>query len=188
MTDTLRTARLTLRPLDPADAPFIEAQCGAWDVARMLRVVPYPYPPGMAADYIRRMRAPDAAERAFALDATVSGGEPILGVLTLKPVEGGVRLGYWLGRPWWGLGYMSEAVSAALDAAFAEPGVAAAEAGVFSDNPASRRLLERLGFVFDSVEDVWNLARGETAPYHLGRLTRDAWRDRAAARFAEAER
>lgn len=200
MTEILRAARLTLRPLRDDDAPFIERHCGAWDVARMLRVVPWPYPPGMALDYIRRVRAPRstdrgadrAADRTWALDASVSGGEPVLGVLTVKRIEGGVRLGYWLGRPWWGLGYMSEAVTTALSDAFDDPAVGFAEAGVFADNPASRRLLERLGFRFEVVDDVWNAARAEPAPYHLGRLSRADWLAHAArrdaARFEDAER
>ncbi len=188
MTDMLRTARLTLRPLREEDAPFIERYCGAWDVARMLRAAPFPYPPGMALDYIRRVRARAADERAFALDASVSGGEPVLGVLTLRPVAGGVRLGYWLGRPWWGLGYMSEAVTAGLTDAFADAATGFAEAGVFADNAPSRRLLERLGFAFDSVADAWNAARAESAPYHLGRLTRARWLARQVAQFEAVER
>jgi RimJ/RimL family protein N-acetyltransferase len=179
MDETLSTARLRLRPPAPADAPAIEAHCGAWDVARMLAVVPFPYPPGMADAFVRSARTAYAA--AWTVDATPSGGPPLIGCVTWRATTDAagaptLRLGYWLGRPWHGFGYGTEAVAAAVDAAFADPARGVVEAGVFRDNLASRRLLERLGFRFADAAPQRSEARGADVACALGRLDRAGWR------------
>jgi RimJ/RimL family protein N-acetyltransferase len=178
MDETIRTARLTLRPLAPADAPAIETHVGARDVARMLTVVPHPYPPGLAAAFVAR--AAETHARAWAVDASPSGGAPLIGCVTWRATTDAagapaLRLGYWIGRPWQGFGYGTEAAGAAVDAAFADPARDFVEAGVHLDNPASRRVLEKLGFAFADAAPLWNAARGEAVAFALGRLDRARW-------------
>lgn len=192
MDETLRTARLLMRPLAPEDAPAIETHVGAWDVARMLAVVPFPYPPGLAAEFVRKARAGESHARAWALDATPSGGAPLIGVLTWRATTDAagaptLRLGYWLGRPWWGFGYATEAASAAVDAAFADPARAFVEAGVYIDNSASQRVLEKLGFRFGAAVPHFNAARGADALHAMGRLDRADWAARRLPRATAAQ-
>jgi RimJ/RimL family protein N-acetyltransferase len=79
------------------------------------------------------------------------------------------EMGYWLGRPYWGQGYATEA--ARKLAAFAFSGLKAGRltAGYFHDNPASGRVLEKIGFKPDGAEHRDCLARGHTV-YCLGML------------------
>lgn len=188
MRDVIETPRLILRPLTAADAPAMERFCGDWDVARMLRVVPWPYPPGMAQGYIRRVLAAEGGERAWAV---CHRDEPVelRGVVSTAPEdgEGAFRIGYWIGKPWWGMGLMTEAVAALCDVLI-EGGATALTAGVFTDNARSARLLEKIGFTFGAAPVAWNEARGEDVPYRRCLLTpaaRDAARD-ASARQAPA--
>jgi RimJ/RimL family protein N-acetyltransferase len=186
MQTIIETPRLRLRPLGEADAPDMERFCGDWDVARMLRVIPHPYPPGMARDYIRRLGAGVAPERAWAIVRRGQADAPLLGVVSIRYVGGSdrVRLGYWLGKPWWGCGYMTEAVAAVIDGVFDE-GAAGIDAGVFTDNDASLRVLEKLGFRFDGAAPAHNAARGEDAPYLQGHLERAGWTVRGIERAGE---
>ena len=177
MRETIRTERLLLRPLRDADAGPITLWCSQFRVASMLARVPHPYPPGAAEAFIERSTGPDAEERVWAIDGSPSGASEFLGVVSLKHGDKGgpARFGYWIGPPAWGLGYATEAAAAALGTGFAEGGLSAVEASVYHDNPASRRVLEKLGFapVGDRME--FCPARGENVLSARMRLERAAW-------------
>ncbi len=105
----IKTDRLLLRPLGPADAPALVPLIGDYEVSRWLSVVPHPYTLADGETFVREIAGP--WDRAITL-----AGE-LIGVVG---ISGG--LGYWLGRPFWGHGYMSEAAAALVGAWFAEDG------------------------------------------------------------------
>jgi len=76
-----------------------------------------------------------------------------VGGISLEPGEDVFRrsaeIGYWLGEPFWGRGIATEAVRAVSDYAFATFDVCRLEAGVFSWNAASARVLEKAGYVLE---------------------------------------
>lgn len=72
-----------------------------------------------------------------------------IGTRPIMPGRGDV--GYWLGRPYWGWGLMTEALSAVRDLAFEELSLAKLEAEVFADNVAGNRLVERVGMIGEGV-------------------------------------
>ena len=187
MSPELSSPRLLLRPLRPSDAGPIALWCGQYRVASMLARVPHPYPPGAAEAFIERARSGAGGEQVWALDGTPSGATEFLGVVGLRRGDDPAvqALGYWVGPPAWGLGYASEAVATVLDAVFAA-GLAAVEAAVYADNPASRRVLDKLGFVETGQDEAFCPARGVVVPQHRMRLERTGWRG-AAAVLAEAE-
>ena len=82
------------------------------------------------------------------------------------------ELGYWIGKPYWGHGYATEAVRALIAHAFDTDGFAYLRAGHFADNPASRSILRKVGFVADGQETRDCAAREDTVAcftYRLGR-------------------
>jgi RimJ/RimL family protein N-acetyltransferase len=180
MTDAIQTARLTLAPMRPADAPAVARLLGDARVARMLKVVPHPFPPEDAVAYIARLNAGPGVERAWAI--RLKDDPQVIGAISAKyPATGEVpRIGYWLAPAFWGRGLMSEAAEALVDRLFAD-GAPAVEVGAFRDNPASRRVAENIGFAFAPAPDAWSVARGESVPYDLGRATPEGF---AAARRA----
>lgn len=141
----LTTARLRLRPLTRADIPRVVDLAGDPDVALMTATIPYPYP--LEAGYAWFDRKVAGGSPPFAIEPH---GEPLVGMTGFvsgaddEPVE----IGYWLGKPYWGRGYMTEAVGAVVPHAFAAFGVDRIVASVFVGNPASRRVLERCGFTW----------------------------------------
>jgi RimJ/RimL family protein N-acetyltransferase len=79
-----------------------------------------------------------------------------------------VEIGYWLGRPFWGRGYMTEAVDAALLWAGDGWGRRYLLAGHFADNPASGQVLVKAGFLYTGdVVPRFSMARGEEAPTRM---------------------
>lgn len=183
MLTALDTPRLNLRPLTEADAPAVERILGDARVARMLRVVPHPFPPGAATEYLRRLGGGVTPE--IALGVRRRGEPALLGAVSARRAGDGARLGYWLAPDAWGQGLMTEAVGAVVAALF-DDGVAEIEAGVFADNPASRRILSRLGFAFGAAPETFNAARGVAVPYQQARLTAAQWRARPRPGAGEA--
>jgi RimJ/RimL family protein N-acetyltransferase len=85
--------------------------------------------------------------------------------------SGAVELGYWIARPFWGRGYATEAATALIDIA-RTLGFTRLEGSHFLDNPASGRVLEKLGFEpLGITAPRMSCARGTEAPSRLLRLT-----------------
>ena len=172
----LYTKRLRLRPLRPSDAGPIELFCSDARVARMLELVPHPYPPGAAVAYIEGTLSGARAEHVFVMDATPIEGEELVGVISVKPRGPNIwRIGYWVGPPYWGTGFASEAASAVVAHLF-EGGAVEIEARVNADNPASVHVLEKAGLVKVGEGEGFCLARGEVSPMLVYRATSADWR------------
>jgi RimJ/RimL family protein N-acetyltransferase len=105
--------------------------------------------------------ADPAREVVFALERDAT----FLGVLGIHPKDGlAAELGYWIGRPFWGHGYMTEAVTAALIWARESWGARILTSGHFADNPASGGVLVKADFLYTGVvEPRFSVARGEEA-------------------------
>lgn len=164
---TLSTPRLTLRPLEASDAPAMSRLVDDPGVATMTTSIPHPFPEGAAEAFITRMtEAEPDREGVFALEHVSAG---FMGVLGFHPDDHGVgEIGYWLGRPFWGQGYMTEAVGAALGWAGGGWGRRYLLAGHFADNPASGQVLVKTGFLYTGeVLPRFSVARGEAAPTRM---------------------
>jgi len=102
--------------------------------------------------------------------------DQVIGICALELREGPApELGYWLGVPYWGRGYATEAVRALIDHAFAELGHDALQAGARVTNPASRRVLEKCGFQWTGVGLYRIRALKSSAPIDRFRLERGIW-------------
>jgi RimJ/RimL family protein N-acetyltransferase len=87
----------------------------------------------------------------------------------------GPELGYWIGVPYWGLGYATEAARAVIDHTFRELGYEFLGAGARVTNPASRRVLEKCGFRWTGVALGRIRALGAAVPIDRFRLERSRW-------------
>ncbi|MBV8869049.1 MAG: GNAT family N-acetyltransferase, partial [Acetobacteraceae bacterium] len=111
--EPLLTERLRLRPLDPADAETLHRLVNDWEVSRTLSGVPFPYPRDLAGEWIAATRRELAEGSAIHLAITGQEGseEVLVGVIGLR-IDASTRagrLGYWVGRRFWGHGVGSEA-------------------------------------------------------------------------------
>ena len=144
---TLGTARLVLRPFTADDAAAVEPLVRAREVADTTLTIPHPYPAGGAAAWIGGHAAAweAGARLVYALTARADGA--IVGAMGLAIVAEHRRaeLGYWVGVPWWNQGYATEAGHALLAHAFGPLALHRVQAHHFTRNPASGRVMQKLG-------------------------------------------
>jgi ribosomal-protein-alanine N-acetyltransferase len=143
----LRTARLVLRPFLESDAAEVRRLAGDREVAANTLTVPHPYPEGAAEAWIATHAAGWAGQERVTFAITARDGETLIGAIGLDLAMHDRRgeLGYWVGRPWWNLGYATEAGRAMLDFGFGMLGLHRIMARHFTRNPASGRVLQKLG-------------------------------------------
>jgi ribosomal-protein-alanine N-acetyltransferase len=146
----LVTARLVLRAFAPADAAEVQRLAGDLAVAEHT-LLPHPYADGVAEAWIagRRAAYEGGAEASFAI-ARIDDGALVGAIaLALEPQCASARLGYWLGRPYWGRGYASEAAAAVVAHGFETLGLERIWAPRFRGNAAAARVLEKVGLAHE---------------------------------------
>ncbi len=161
----LRTERLRLRYFRDSDAPAFVALAGDLGVARMTSDIPHPLDEASALPWLRR----DADEARFAIEYR---GDLVGGVGYFCRSSGAGELGFWLGREHWGQGIATEASRAVVAHGFETGRLPAFSSSHFLDNPASERVLVKLGFIPCGRSSIWCEARRCMVPtmeYWLGR-------------------
>jgi ribosomal-protein-alanine N-acetyltransferase len=126
-------------------------------------LIPHPYPERAAETWIATHA--DAWEREEALDLAIQriADGALVGAigLGLELDHGRAQLGYWVGRPYWGEGYATEAARELVRYAFEELGLARVYAFRFATNPASGRVLEKIGMKHEGVRRAHTIKWGE---------------------------
>lgn len=150
---TIETKRLRLRRLELSDASDIQRLAGVRDVAATTRSIPHPYPDGYAERWIGDCRAESetGALAIFAVILNENGPEDgaFVGIIELL-IDGGppsqlAQLSYWIGKPYWNHGYATEAAKAVVKHGFTDLGLERVRSPHFSKNPASGRVLKKIG-------------------------------------------
>lgn len=166
----LSTARLLLRAPRQADANAIAALASDLRVAANTTRIPHPYGVTDAEQFITAANKRDG-EASF----VVMRGEALIGACGLDCRDDGIELGYWLGVPFWGRGFTTEAVRALIDYAFDDLHYETLQAGARVTNPASRRVLEKCAFQWTGVRLTRIRAINSAAPIDRFRLDRGLW-------------
>ena len=164
-----RTPRLLLRPGFPEDAPALAVAIADEGIARNLANVPWPYRMRDAEAFLAAPR--DPVLPALLMFERTAGAPQLVGACGLgRRPSGAVEMGYWIARSQWGRGFATEACGALVDIA-RTLGLASLEGSHFVDNPASARVLEKLGFeAIGIVAPRMSCARGTEVPARLMRL------------------
>ena len=164
----LTTARLRLRPIAAGDAARMAELAGDYDIASMTLRMPYPYGLEDARAFVERCAVEDPRrEVTFVIETAEDGLVGVIGFFEddEQATRLGAELGYWIGKPYWGRGYATEAVGEALRWSDEDWRRRLIVAGHFADNPASGRVLEKTGFLYTgAVASRFSRARGEAAP------------------------
>ncbi len=178
------TERLRLRPVGLRDDGAIFALFANWNVTRYLSMPPWPYVRDDARSYVSTVGggAGEDPERAFAivLDGALIGA---IGI-RMRPQSdlqrgAGPNIGYWLGEPYWGNGYMTEAARGLIAMAFETYDCNAVYSGAFAENTASLRVQEKVGFMIDGETTLFSRPRNGTFPHVNTMLTRRRFEARA---------
>jgi RimJ/RimL family protein N-acetyltransferase len=160
---SLETKRLLLRPFRLEDAPDVQRLCGAREIAAATATIPHPYPDGAAEEWIAGHAV--AYERGesvdFAIEARADG--LLVGAIALgfQRAHERAELGYWIGVPYWGRGYATEAAQAVVRYAFEVEGLNRVFAFHWTTNPASGRVLQKVGMTYEGTRRKHSLKWGE---------------------------
>jgi RimJ/RimL family protein N-acetyltransferase len=172
-----RAARLALRPVREGDDEILFPLFADWGVIRWLSSPPWPYMREDMQSFVREQTIPagDNAETRFAitLEQAPIG---IVGV-RMRPAShlqrgAGPNIGYWLGRPYWGHGYMTEALYSVVDHVFCTQSHDAIYSGCFAGNTASLRVQEKVAFERDGETLLHSRPRGGEFPHINTLVTR----------------
>jgi RimJ/RimL family protein N-acetyltransferase len=160
-----RTERLLLRPSWPEDASELHAAIADEAIVRNLASAPWPYSAKDAWEFATLQR--DPAFPNFLLMLRTDSAPRLVGCCGIGEHQGEVELGYWIARPYWGLGFATEAGRAVINIAKAI-GHTRLRAGHFTDNPGSGKVLRKLGFRNTGrIEQRQSKGRAAAAPCAL---------------------
>jgi RimJ/RimL family protein N-acetyltransferase len=183
-TNRILTRRLALRPLRAGDDARLFELFANWSVMRFLSSPPWPYSREDANAFVR-LRIPPEQTDSITLAITREGAP--IGCIDVirKPAsavqrDDGYNLGYWLGEPFWGAGLMSEAARAFVVHFFAMKPDDVLYSGAFSENAASLRIQEKLGFRRDGGNMFYSRPRDGEFPHVSTSLTRAVFERRTA--------
>lgn len=162
----LPTERLVLRPTEPGDAPRLLEIQSDWNVTRMLRLAPWPPDPHEMTQWVAGH--PDEWRAGSAYRFAVLREGRLIGQTDVDDIAGRFgELGYWFEPAALGDGVATEAAGAAVRFALQTLGLEVIRAGHAAENPASGRVLEKLGF--REVEVAMRMSRphGKPTPYRF---------------------
>ncbi len=169
--------RIRMRAFKDEDAGAMVALFNDTDTVRYLARVPYPYSEQDAAEFIARAQKDPG--HIFAMERKSDGA--FIGGIGLHEADDsvpgleGAEVGYWLGKPYWGQGLISEAVVAVVDYAFSTLHIPMLWAEVAIDNPPSQRVLAKAGFRITGEVLSHLVARNTNLPTLSFCLTRAEW-------------
>lgn len=173
----LETERMWLRWPRPSDADVFARLAGDPEVALRTANIPHPYDLRDAETFIRRARAENESGQGLvlALSSKTAPAEA-MGVIGAhgSDFRGTALLGYWLGRPFWGQGLMTEAARGFVDLIFGVTSLGEIVCDSLPDNLASRRVQEKLGFAALGDIEIEAPARGGRMLVARTRLSRGA--------------
>ena len=173
---TLETDRLTLRPWCEADAETLYRLACDPEVGPSAGWMPH-----MSVEHsreiIRTMLSKPTVWAVCGKDERPIGNIHFDFDTPLREHDGECELGYWLGKPFWGQGLMTEAAQVLLQYAFDVLDVPAVWSGYYEDNTKSRRVQEKLGFVHHRTEKI-PCVSNEIKTVHRTCLTREIWEER----------
>jgi len=176
-TPTLETERLILRPISLDDAPAVQRWFPDWELVKYLHAgLPWPYPDDGALTNARECLEKRArGEKFFWVLAPKDGDDQAIGRIDLWPFDGETRdmRGFWLARPWWGRGLMTEAAERVTQYAFEDLEWPLLYLSNAQPNRGSHRVKEKQGAELIDVRPHPFMS-GEY-PRETWLLTREAW-------------
>jgi RimJ/RimL family protein N-acetyltransferase len=155
--------RIILRPLKISDAKDIYTNIQDRKIAENTLRIPWPYRLKDAINFIKNSQKSLKKRKGFIFGIELKEKKEVVGVISLENVDFEHRhaeVGYWLGKKYRGKGIMTEAGKLVLNFAFEKLKLHRVDAGVFSDNLISQKVLKKLGFKKEGVRRHWRLKFG----------------------------
>ncbi len=149
---TLYSERLMLRPFHLDDAPDIQRLAGDKEIALKTENIPHPYEKSHAEEWIRTHQ--EKFDKQEEISWAIAHREQshligTIGIINIHSEYELAEIGYWIGKPFWGRGYCSEAGHAVLEYAFTSLELIRVCAAHFKSNHASGRVMQKLGMSYE---------------------------------------
>lgn len=150
---TLVTERLILRKLEATDAYRIEKLAGDHEVAKTTLNIPHPYPEGSAVAFIHSALESERTGKLITRAIIEKETNELIGLMAISIHSTFNRgeLAYWVGKPYWGQGYGTEAAKAVLQYGFKVLELNRIYAQSFTTNPGSWRIMEKIGLKYEGT-------------------------------------
>lgn len=174
----IKTKRLLLRGFLPSDASAIQELAGAFEVAEMTLNIPHPYLDGMAETWMASHQKDFESGRdiVFAMidlhSRQLIGAIGLIATMKFRRAE----LGYWVGKPFWNSGYATEASKAVIRYGFEEMQLNKIFATHMMRNPASGRVMQKIGMEQEGVLKQHALKWGEFVDLVAYGILRESWK------------
>jgi [ribosomal protein S5]-alanine N-acetyltransferase len=170
----LETRRLELRPWGEADIPELLPLISAREVAATTLRIPHPYEEKHAREFLAGVRGENELRLAIRLrhDGRLCGGVG----LHPEAQHNRAELGYWLGVPYWGNGYATEAATAVVRYGFEQLKLNRIFATYFTHNPASGKVLRKIGMKYEGCMRQHVLKWGEFVDLEFYSILRQEWK------------
>lgn len=159
----IETERLILRPFAQTDAPDVQRLASDKRIAEPTVKIAHPYPEGAAEAWIATHDAIHESGSAVIRAITLKNSGELIGAISLvliTPLHQRAEIGYWIGTGYWSRNYCSEAASAMIGFARTSLGLTRISARCLARNPASARVLEKIGMRREGLLPAHDFHRG----------------------------
>ena len=176
---TLETPRLQLRPFRESDIPEIVRLLQDRDIQRTTLNIPYPYTEKDARDWLAFQREERAKGTGYTFAIVRKEDGQLVGAIDIRPNKRHrkAEIGYWIGKPYWGQGYATEAARAIVDFGFQTLGLNRIYATHFAENPASGRVMQKVGMTYEGLMRQATFKDGRFQDHVLYAILRETWED-----------
>lgn len=171
----LKSTRLTLKPPTLADAPNIAAYLNRQDTAGMMGHIPLPYTLADAQKFITDLTT---NPKDVLLAGIFNENSQFIGIINIRATDRGHSLGYWIGHPFWGKGYMTEACNLYINHFFNTNNAEYLLVSHFLINPASETIIKKLGFEYLETVTYDIQLRNTREQAKRYKLTKQTWQEK----------
>lgn len=174
----LQAERVMLRPFQLSDASEVQRLAGDFAIADTTANIPHPYPDGAAEQWIQSYssRFAEGREVVFAIiirEENLLGGA--IGLHQIDTENERAEMGYWIGVPFWGRGYCTEAAAAVITFGFTQLQLQRIFACHFKRNPASGRVMAKNGMKWEGCLRQHLKRRGRFEDLDYYGILREEW-------------
>lgn len=141
------TNRLLIRLFEQSDAQMVQVLAGSEEVARTTLTIPHPYPEGAAEGWIKSTHQSAEKGDSYAFALVKKEGQALIGCMSLgvSKQHNRAELGYWIGQPFWGQGFATEAAQRIVQFGFEDLGLNRIFAAAMTKNPGSCKVMRKIG-------------------------------------------
>jgi ribosomal-protein-alanine N-acetyltransferase len=162
MIPVLETQRVILRPYSLSDAAKVEELASHHLIADTTLNIPHPYPKGAAEGWISRLEDQSMNNLSYTFAVIAKGNKELVGTLGIRFEKNNRgELAYWIGVPYWGKGFATDAVKCLLQYVFIEKQLNKVYAAAFTRNPASTKVMEKAGMTYEGTFKQHALKNGQ---------------------------